>query len=182
MRLADQKTGKLTPWLSSLKPGDKVLMKGPMKKYQYSAGNFDRGVFVAGGSGITPAYQLIDYALQNPEDKTKFTLLYANVAEEDILLREKWDKLAKAHPERLEVVYFLDKPPSNWNGETGYVSKEKIQKYFPAKQDGEKVMGFVCGPPPQVAAVAGPKDGMKQGAVDGAFKDLGLSSEEVFKF
>jgi len=35
------------------------------------------------------------------------------------------------------------------------------------------------GPPGQVAAVAGPKDGMKQGELGGALKELGYSSEQV---
>lgn len=156
-------------------------MKGPIQKFQYTPDMIEKGVFVAGGSGITPAYQLIDHALRNPQDKTKWTLLYANVKEEDILLREQWDALAKANPDRLKVVYFLDDPPKGWTGETGYVSKDKIAKYFP-KKDGEKVKAFVCGPPPQVAAVSGPKDGMKQGEVAGALKDLGYTSEEVFKY
>jgi cytochrome-b5 reductase len=41
---------------------------------------------------------------------------------------------------------------------------------------------LVCGPPPQVAAIAGKKDGMKQGALDGALKELGYKEEQVFKF
>ena len=58
-----------------------------------------------------------------------------------------------------------------------------LSKLFPRKQDGkEKVMAFVCGPPPQVKSVAGPKDGSKQGELQGALKELGYTSEEVYKF
>ena len=34
----------------------------------------------------------------NPEDKTKYTLIYTNKSEKDILLREEFDKLAKQNP------------------------------------------------------------------------------------
>jgi hypothetical protein len=35
------------------------------------------------------------------------------------------------------------------------------------------------GPPPQVAAIAGKKDGMKQGALGGALKELGYDESQV---
>jgi DNA-binding helix-hairpin-helix protein with protein kinase domain len=37
----------------------------------------------------------------NPEDKTKYTLIYTNKSEKDILLREEFDKLAKQNPEKV---------------------------------------------------------------------------------
>lgn len=174
-------TGKLTPWLSSLKPGEQAMFKGPFMKFEYKPNAVDKALFVSGGSGVTPAYQLISHAMNEKTDKTKFTFLFANVSEKDILLRKEWDALAAAHPDRLKVVYFLDKAPEGWNGEEGYISKEKIQQYFP-KKEGEKVQVYVCGPPGQYAAVSGPKKGREQGPVAGALGDLGYTSEEVFKF
>ena len=43
------------------------------------------------------------------------------------------------------------------------------------------VMGGI-GPPGQVIAVAGKKDGMKQGAIGGILKELGYTEDQVFKF
>jgi NAD(P)H-flavin reductase len=34
---------------------------------------------IAGGTGITPCYQLIKHILNNPNDKTKITLVYGSV-------------------------------------------------------------------------------------------------------
>jgi NAD(P)H-flavin reductase len=65
-------------------------------------------------------------------------------------------------------------------GLTGFVTADMINKVFPKGQD--KVMAFVCGPPPQVKSLAGPKDGPRQGELLGAFKDLGYTEQEVFKF
>jgi NAD(P)H-flavin reductase len=173
--------GKISKWFAGLKPGDEVLLKGPIVKTAYEPNAVDKAVFVAGGSGITPAWQLINHALALPDDKTKFTLLYANVTEKDILLRKEWDALAAKYPGRLQVVYFLDNAPSGWKGENGYVTAEHINKYFP-RAEGDKVKAYVCGPPGQYKAISGAKDGMKQGEVAGALKDLGYTSEEVFKF
>lgn len=69
----------------------------------------------AGGSGITPMQQLIEEVLNNPEDKTQISLVYANTAEKDILLRERFDELAKKH-DNFHVHYTLDSPPRGWQG------------------------------------------------------------------
>jgi hypothetical protein len=39
---------------------------------------------IAGGTGITPMYQIIKSSLQDPKDKTELALIYANVEEDDI--------------------------------------------------------------------------------------------------
>lgn len=99
------------------------------------------------------------------------------------VLRKEWDSLATQHPDRLEVKYVLDKGPWGWKGETGFITPNLIQKVFPrSASESEKVKVFVCGPPPQVKAVAGPKDGPRQGELQGALKELGYSADEVFKF
>jgi cytochrome-b5 reductase len=41
---------------------------------------------------------------------------------------------------------------------------------------------LVCGPPPMMNALSGPKEGSKQGTLKGALKELGYSEEQVFKF
>lgn len=52
---------------------------------------------VAGGSGITPMYQVANLILKNPFDKTMLSLIYANVTEDDILLKAELDLLVKNH-------------------------------------------------------------------------------------
>jgi cytochrome-b5 reductase len=39
---------------------------------------------IAGGTGITPMYQIIKASVQDPEDKTQLRLIYANVNQDDI--------------------------------------------------------------------------------------------------
>ena len=60
------------------------MFKGPIQKYKYAPNTFDRGLCIAGGSGITPMFQLISHSLSIPEDKTKWTLIFSNVSENDI--------------------------------------------------------------------------------------------------
>jgi cytochrome-b5 reductase len=165
-----------------LKPGATLAIKGPITKFPYKENEFEQVALIGGGSGITPLYQLLDHALADPANRTRFTLLYANVSEADILLREELSALELAHPHALRIVHTLDKPPQGWAGASGYIGRELIKAHVPPAELGDKVKVFVCGPPGQVIAVAGKKDGMKQGTIGGILKELGYSEDQVFKF
>jgi len=165
-----------------LKPGDTLAIKGPIPKFAYQANEFEHVALIGGGSGITPLYQLLNHAVNDPTNRTHYTLLYANVSEGDILLRNELSALERAHPNKLRVVYTLDNPPVGWKGASGYVSRELIKAHVPPAEKGNKIKVLLCGPPGQVNAIAGQKDGMKQGAVGGILKELGYTEEQVFKF
>ncbi len=64
----------------------------------------------------TPLHQILTYALADKSNKTKFTLIYSNVSEKDILLREEFDDLKKKFPDTFNVIYFVDKAEKGWTG------------------------------------------------------------------
>lgn len=144
--------GKMSQHIHGLKPGQSLAIKGPIPKFQYKANEFDEVAFIAGGSGITPMWQVMQHIDANPSDKTKATLIFSNVTEQDILLRERFDDLAKRKPDQFKIVYTLDKPPSGWQGATGYVSQDLVAKHVPLPAHGDKIKVFVCGPPGQMKA------------------------------
>ncbi|OBZ66024.1 NADH-cytochrome b5 reductase 2 [Grifola frondosa] len=174
--------GKMSQHIHSLKPGDKLAIKGPIMKFPFKINEFQEIGMIAGGTGITPMYQVLEYALADKSNKTKFTLIFANISERDILLREEFDALKAKYPDTFNVVYTLDKADSNWKGATGFVSKELVKQHLPPSSLAEKTKIFICGPPGQVAAVAGKKEGGKQGPVGGILKELGYTEDQVFKF
>jgi cytochrome-b5 reductase len=71
---------------------------------------------LAGGSGITPMYQVLCAILADPSDRTQVSLIFGNIAEEDILIREELDALADKHRDRFKLHYVLNKPPEGWAG------------------------------------------------------------------
>lgn len=155
-------------------------MKGPISKYPYKANTKKKIGLIAGGTGLTPMLQVADAILRNADDKTEVSFVFANIAEEDILLRKQIDERAAKH-KNFKVHYVLEKPPKDWEGSVGYVSKEVIQKYIPAPSDDNLVM--VCGPPPMMKAISGNKaPDYSQGELDGLLKDLGYTKDQVFKF
>ena len=66
-------------------------------------------------------YQVLQHALKEKDNKTRFTLIFANVTPSDILLKDEFDALKAKHPDTFNVVYTVDKPDASWNG----------QSYFP---------------------------------------------------
>lgn len=179
-------TGALTSWLATVKVGDVVQFKGPVRKIEYKPNMKKALGFIAGGSGLTPMLQVIDEVLSNPQDTTQLSLLFANDTPQDILLRERLDELAARFPKQLKVNYVVLKPSADWKGETGYVTEELIRKHMPAPSKDAMVM--VCGPPPMMKALSGDKvknpatGAMEQGKVEGVLAKMSYSSENVFKF
>jgi cytochrome-b5 reductase len=180
-------TGKVSKYLCSLKPGDTVHVKGPFPKLSYKANMKKQIGMVAGGSGITPMVQVLKEILNNPDDKTCVTLIYGNQTPSNIPLRAELEDMASNSNGRLKVLYVVDK---NDTADTnifhvGYVTAEVVAGVLP--RPSEDTLVYVCGPPGMLKAVAGDKKFEKgkppaQGEVGGILKELGYSSDMVFKF
>ena len=98
---------------------------------------------IAGGTGITPMLQIIRAALKNPLDRTKLSLIYANVNVDDILLRHDLNELVRKNRDRFKVYYVLNNPPAEWKGGVGFVTKEQIEQHLPPSSDDIKIL--LCG-------------------------------------
>ena len=145
MRVTSQayEKGNISRYISLLKIGDKVRIKGPKGQFKYHPSLSRELGMIAGGTGITPMLQIIRAALKNPLDRTKLSLIYANVNPEDILLKKELDELASKHSHRFRVFYVLNNPPPSWDGGVGFVSKEQIEKYLPPTDSNIKIL--LCG-------------------------------------
>ncbi|KAJ7130073.1 ferredoxin reductase-like C-terminal NADP-linked domain-containing protein [Mycena crocata] len=143
--------GNISRHFSLLKLGNNIRVKGPKGAFDYQPGLTGGMGMIAGGSGITPMYQIINAVLKNPSDLTTLRLIYANVNEEDILMKTEIDALAAAHPVQFKVYYVLNNPPAGWTGGVGFVTKEQIQTHLPASTGDAKIL--MCGPPPMLTAM-----------------------------
>ncbi|CEF61031.1 Oxidoreductase FAD/NAD(P)-binding domain and Flavoprotein pyridine nucleotide cytochrome reductase domain and NADH:cytochrome b5 reductase (CBR) family and Oxidoreductase, FAD-binding domain and Ferredoxin reductase-type FAD-binding domain and Riboflavin synthase-like beta-barrel domain-containing protein [Strongyloides ratti] len=156
--------GKMTQYLENLSIGDSIDFRGPRGLIVYNGcGNFSVSSnknslpvikkfkkigLIGGGSGITPLYQIIKSVLKNPNDMTKMYLLYANQTENDILLHDEFDKLAKDYPHKFSVWYTIDKAGDGWKYSTGFINEEMIKKYLPSPSKDNGIL--MCGPPPMI--------------------------------
>lgn len=160
--------GRMTQAVDKLAIGDTLQFKGPKGKFEY-ASNSKRAIgMLAGGTGITPCYQVLQTVLKDVSDTTTFSLIFANISEEDILLKKELDDMSKRHGDRFKVHYVLNNPPKGWFGGVGFVTAEMIKDLLPAP--GDDVAILRCGPPPMMKAMEAHLDA------------LGYSANQQFQF
>ena len=99
-------------------------------------------------------FQVIRYIFKNPEDKTKVTLVFGNLTQEDILLKESLDELENTYPQRFRVYYVLDNPPEGWEQGKGYITQDLLKTVLPEPKE-ENIKLMVCGPPGLYKAISG---------------------------
>ena len=125
---------------------------------------------VAGGTGITPCYQVIQAALKN-NDGIKCNLVFGNRTVKDILLKEELELLADNYKEKFHLyltVYQKPEEKENWTQGVGFITKEMLKEHMPPPHPGTIIL--FCGPPPF-------EDMMKK-----HLAELGYTKDMIFKF
>ncbi|RAL47802.1 hypothetical protein DM860_012427 [Cuscuta australis] len=150
--------GRMSHHFREMREGDYLAVKGPTGRFRYRANQVRALGMIAGGSGITPMFQVVRGILENPKDQTKVSLIYANTTYGDILLKEELDGFASEFPGRFRVYYVLSRPPADWSGGAGRVSRAMIESYCPSPAHDVKVLR--CGPPPMNNAMAAHLDAL----------------------
>ncbi|KAL5088698.1 hypothetical protein Trisim1_006385 [Trichoderma cf. simile WF8] len=143
--------GKLTGGcLANLQIGDEVHFRGPKGAMRYTNGLCKKIGMIAGGTGITPMFQLIRAICENDRDATEISLIYANHTENDILLKDELDKFSRLYPKLFNVFYVIEHPSTTWTSGVGYITKDMAAQRLPLPGNDVKIM--VCGPPGMVGA------------------------------
>ncbi|KAJ5118487.1 Cytochrome b5 [Penicillium atrosanguineum] len=137
-------------YLANLSIGDEVEFRGPKGAMRYTKSLCRKIGMVAGGTGITPMYQVIRAICENDTDTTEISLIYANRSESDILLREELETFARRYPKNFKLWYMLDSAPEGWTYGSGYVDQTVLSEHLPAHSPDTKI--FLCGPPGMVNA------------------------------
>jgi nitrate reductase (NAD(P)H) len=145
--------GWLSQYMNDMKVGDELDFKGPTGAIIYEG----QGVFnirgekkhyrkigcLAGGTGVTPCFQLMQHTDKNCEP-LEIALLYANQTPDDILMKDQLD----AFPKRgMKVNYTVDRVPEGtlWGGYVGFVTEDMVKSSMP--EPGPDTLILACGPP-----------------------------------
>ena len=143
--------GDFTRKIKTLQPGQKAYVDGPFGHFSVDRHpNAEQFAFIAGGVGITPIMSMLRTLAQRGE-KRPLTLIYANRDWESVTFREEIDRLQDSLT--LTVVHVLEKPPTDWNGETGFVTQAILERHLPKTQRRNTIEVFICGPQPMMNAV-----------------------------
>lgn len=147
--------GTMSQYLDSIPIGTALHVKGPVGHIEYlGKGNFmvsgkqkfaKKLAMIAGGSGITPIYQVMQAILKDPEDETKMFVVFANRTEDDILLKDEMDAWAEKYKNRIKVWYVIGKKlREDWKYSVGRISESILREHIPA--GCVDTLALACGP------------------------------------
>jgi predicted ferric reductase len=133
--------GDFTNTIRNVRNGERAYVDGP-----YGAFTIDRHpaaayVFLAGGIGIAPIMSMLR-TLAERGDRRPLLLFYAYRRWERMTFRD--DLAALAGRLDLRIVYILEDPPTEWQGERGRITRELLDRHLFADREGPAY--FVCGP------------------------------------
>ncbi len=134
LKIGIQTAGFFSTYLNNnAKVGDKVVVSEPLGDFYHDSIRDKNHIFaIAGGSGITPFYSMIQSILEGSED-FKITVLYGVKTQKDIMIPLEYkDNRIKVIP-----VYSNEEV---YNAEHGFINKDIIKKYLP-----NDVSIFMCG-------------------------------------
>ncbi len=159
--------GRMSSWVFSLKPGDKVTVSGPYGEF-FAKDTKAEMIFVGGGAGMAPMRSHIFDQLKRLNSDRKISFWYGARSKREMFYVEDYDGLAEQFDNFEWHVALSDpQPEDNWDGYTGFIHNVLYEEYLkdhPAPEDCEF---YMCGPPVMNAAV------IKM------LKDLGVEDENI---
>jgi ferredoxin-NADP reductase len=134
--------------LSALEIGAEVQIKGPMGSFTFHNNLRRPAVFLAGGIGIAPFVSMLLGAAVN-KLHPPISLFYANRRLADASFMDVISRLENTGNFRFVPTLTREGNASGWNGETGHISAEMLNKYGLSLRDS---ICYIAGPPAMVAA------------------------------
>ena len=163
----DLPPGKMSSWVFSLKPGDKVTAYGPFGEF-FAKDTDAEMVFIGGGAGMAPMRSHIFDQLKRLNSKRKMSFWYGARSLREAFYVEEYDQLAAENDNFKWHLALSDPlPEDNWEGPTGFIHNVLFENYLkdhPAPEDCEF---YMCGPP------------MMNASVIKMLQDLGVEPENI---
>lgn len=91
-------------------------------------------VFIAGGIGITPFRSMAQFALDKNQQQDA-VLLFASSKASELVYQDLFTQTQKIGWKTVYILTHKDTVPTNWQGETGYITAELLAKHVPDYHD-----------------------------------------------
>lgn len=157
--------GDFTNTIKQLEPGETVYVDGPYGTFSLDDHRDKEFVLLAGGIGSAPVMSILRTMRDRGHEKPVY-FFYGNPTWESIIYREELEELQEAF--NLKVVHVLEKPPQDWEGESGFITAEILNRHLEEECFESCYIFFLCGPLPMIYAV------------EGALHRLGIPPNRVF--
>ena len=160
-------SGKMSSYLFTLKPGDKVTIFGPFGEF-FAKETDAEMVFIGGGAGMAPMRaHIFDQLLRLNTDR-KITFWYGGRNQRELFYVDEFDKLAEEHDNFEWHIALSDRDLKDWNGYTGFIHNVLFEEYLKGHPAPEDCEYYMCGPP------------MMNSACIQMLEDLGVERENSF--
>jgi NAD(P)H-flavin reductase len=137
--------GNVTRHISRLKPGDRLLLRGPFGR-GWPVDNLKGKdvLIVAGGIGLAPLRPLLLHCLRNREELGRFILVYGARTPNDMIFRD--DLLAWQDSGSMKTVLCVDRI-ENGHGEPLQIRQGLVTSFLNELDlDPLRTRAYVCGP------------------------------------
>ncbi|GHE87124.1 NADH:ubiquinone reductase (Na(+)-transporting) subunit F [Thalassotalea profundi] len=159
--------GKMSSYIFSLKPGDKVTISGPFGEF-FAKDTDAEMVFIGGGAGMAPMRSHIFDQLKRLHSKRKMSFWYGARSLREMFYEDDYNMLAAENDNFEWHVALSDpQPEDNWDGLTGFIHNVLYEQYLKDHEAPEDCEYYMCGPP------------MMNAAVIHMLKELGVEEENI---
>ncbi|MFA4839638.1 MAG: NADH:ubiquinone reductase (Na(+)-transporting) subunit F [Candidatus Neomarinimicrobiota bacterium] len=159
--------GKMSSYLFSLKPGDKVTISGPYGEF-FAKETDKEMVFIGGGAGMAPMRSHIFDQLKRLHTNRKISFWYGARSLKEVFYQEDFDALQREFPNfRWHVALSAPLPEDNWQSHCGFIHNVVLNQYLLDHAAPEECEYYICGPP------------LMNSAVIKMLEDLGVESESI---
>ncbi|MFD0949845.1 NADH:ubiquinone reductase (Na(+)-transporting) subunit F [Paraperlucidibaca wandonensis] len=159
--------GKMSSYVFSRKPGDKITVFGPFGEF-YAKKTEAEMIFIGGGAGMAPMRSHLFDQLKRLNSQRKISFWYGARSLRETFYVDEYDKLAAENPNfEWHLALSEPQPEDNWTGYSGFIHQVLLENYLkdhPAPEDCEF---YMCGPP------------MMNAAVIKMLEDLGVDRENI---
>lgn len=145
--------GKMSSYVFSLKPGDKIKVFGPFGEF-FAKDTDAEMIFIGGGAGMAPMRSHLFDQLKRLKSTRKISFWYGARSVREVFYAEEYDRLQEQFDNFEWRLALSDpQPEDHWEGLTGFIHNVLYENYLKDHEAPEDCEYYMCGPPMMNAAV-----------------------------
>lgn len=144
--------GKMTSYIFSLKPGDKVTISGPFGEF-FAKDTPAEMIYVGGGAGMAPMRSHIFDQFRRVNTNRRVSFWYGARSLREAFYVDDFDAIASEHSNfKWHLALSEPLPEDEWAGKTGFIHQVLYDNYLKDHPAPEDVEYYLCGPPMMLKA------------------------------
>ena len=152
-RIPDAPPGKMSSYIFSRKPGDKVTISGPYGEFFIKDTDAEM-VYIGGGAGMAPLRSHIFELFKGRKTNRKVSYWYGGRSLRELFYVDQFRAIEQEFPNfQFNIALSEPLPEDNWTGYTGFIHQVLLENYLSTHPAPEDIEYYICGPPMMNAAV-----------------------------